>query len=212
MTVELQKERRSGVLVVSVDGRLDAEGSADFELFTQEAVSSGERHLILDLAKLGYISNAGLRALASLAKSLNTPSTSLRVAGVQPGVSQTLDAAGVAILLDLRPNLDAALAGHPAARGDDLSKHLCRLLGIAEPGPIEVGPNEAKLAELAFELLAGQQHQHRAARAIAQGTQVLQRVSVPAGGAAAQAPAPMRPKQAPAKKLSFWQKLFGKRS
>lgn len=209
MTVELQKERRSGVLVVSVDGRLDAEGSADFELFTQEAVAAGERHLILDLAKLGYISNAGLRALGSLAKSLNTPSTSLRVAGVQPGVSQTLDAAGVAILLDVRPDLDAALANHPAARGDDLSKHLSRLLGIAETGPIEVAPDQAKLAELAFELLAGKQHQHRAARAIAQGTQVLQRVAVPTADAAA--PAPIRPRQAPAKKLSFWQKLFGKR-
>src|SRR5690606_36377540 len=118
----------------------------------------------------------------------NTPSTSLRVAGVQPGVSQTLDAAGVAILLDLRPSLDAALANHPAARGDDLSRHLSRLLGIAETGPIEVGPDEAKLAELAFELLAGKQHQHRAARAMAQGTQVLQRVAVPTAGA----PAPVK--------------------
>ena len=208
MTVELQKERHSGVLVVSVEGRLDAEGSADFELFTQEAVSSGERHLILDFSKLGYISNAGLRALASLAKSLNTPSTSLRVAGVQPGVAQTLDAAGVAILIDARPSLEAALANHPAARGDDLSKHLGRLLGINDPGPIEVSPDQAKLAELAFELLAGKQHQHRAARAMAQGTQVLQRVAVPADSA----PAPVRPKQAPAKKVGFWQRLFGKRS
>lgn len=211
MAIDLQKQRRSGVLLVSVAGRLDAEGSADFELFAQEAVSSGERHLILDFSELGYISNAGLRALASLAKSLNTPSTSLRVAAVQPTVAQTLDAAGVAILLDMRPSVEAALANHPAARSDDLSKHVCRLLGIAETPPAEVGEKEAKLAELAFDLLAGKQHQHRAARAIAQGTQVLQRVVVPPGAGAAAPPAPLRPVQPAAKKLGFWQRLFGKR-
>lgn len=207
MPIEIVRERKGGVLILAVSGRLDGEGAADFELAAQEAVAAGERHLLLDFADLGYMSNAGVRALASLSKSLATPTTSLRVAGLQPTVQQALDAAGVGLLLDLHRDRAAALNSHPAARGDALAQDLARLLGISAPtAAMPAQAAEVKLAELAFELLSGAQHQHRAARAVAQGTQVLQRVAAaPAAANAASRPAPA------AKKLSFWQRWFGRR-
>lgn len=207
MSVEIGRERVGGVMVATISGRLDNESSADFELFVQEAVAGGERHLVLDLSKLGYISNAGVRAIGTLSKSLSTPSTSLRVAGLQPNVRQILDAAGVAILLDMRSDRAAALADHPAARGDEIGQHVMRLLGIT-PHPADATPaNAAKLAELAFDLLSGKQHQNRAARAIAQGTQVMRRIAPTDVASAAAA----TPTAAPTRKLSFWQRLFGRK-
>jgi len=208
MAVDIQLERQGGVLVASISGRLDNESAADFELFAQETVAGGERHLVLDLSELGYISNAGARALATLSKSMSTPSTSLRVAGVQANVRQILDAAGVSILLDLRDSRRAALADHPAAQGDSLGKHVLAILGVqaepAEPADKRV----KKLAELAFDLLSGQQHHNRAAKAIAQGTQVMRRIS-PADAAAAQRPAPAATPPASAPRLPWWKRLFG---
>jgi anti-anti-sigma regulatory factor len=177
-------------------------------LFAQETVAGGERHLVLDLDQLGYISNAGARALATLSKSMSTPSTSLRVAAVQNNVRQILDAAGVSILLDLRADRAAALANHPGASGDSLGKHVLAILGVVPEPAAEPDKRTVKLAELAFDLLSGQQHHNRAAKAIAQGTQVMRRVtSADAAGAGRVPASPSGPPVA--NKLPWWKRLFG---
>ena len=213
MALDIVRERVGGVLVTVISGRLDNESAPDFELFAQEAVAGGERHIVLDLSNLGYMSNAGVRTLASLSKSLNTPSTSLRVAGVQPTVAQTLEASGVAVLLSIFPNRNAALDKHPAAVGENFAKLMMDLLKIEPVPAVAATPAEAKLAELAFDLLAGKQHHPRAARAIAQGTQVMRRISATdVASAAGAAPAGVaKPAPAAKKKPSFWQRLFGRK-
>ncbi|GIX34706.1 MAG: hypothetical protein KatS3mg126_0485 [Lysobacteraceae bacterium] len=207
MPFEVRRERVGGVLVAVLEGRLDNESAADFELFAAETVAAGERHLVLDMSGLGYISHAGARALATLAKSMSTPTTSLRVAGLRPPVRQALDAAGVSLLLDLRETREAALADHPATRGAELGPAVMRLLGI-EPDATraEPDPEAARLAELAASLLTSDRHHNRAARAIAQGTQVMRRIAsadVAAAGEAPAAPA-RRPDRRP-----WWKRLFG---
>ena len=212
MAFEIARDRVGGVLVAAVSGRLDNESAPDFELFAQESVAAGERHIVLDLSELGYISNAGVRTLASLSKSLNTASTSLRLAGVQPTVRQILDAAGVAVLLTMFPSRAAALDKYPGAGGENYAKLMMELLKIEPVETKPITPAEAKLAELAFDLLAGKQHAPRAARAIAQGTQVMRRVSASDIGAGSAAAKPAKPAPAPtAKKRSFWQRLFGRK-
>lgn len=202
MAIELERERRGGVLVLAPAGRLDNDNAADFELAIQEVLSAGERHLVLDLAGLGYMSNAGLRTLGRLAKSLNTPTTSLRVAGLSPALRQVFDAAGVSVLFNLYRDREAALADHPAAQGAALANEMGRLLGVAPAAPAEPASAEVlKLAELAMEILATRGRQTRAVRALAQGTQVMQRVSAAAGAAPAAA----------SRKPSFWQRLFGRK-
>ncbi len=203
MTVGLSRERHGGVLVLAPAGRLDNESAAEFELAIQEVLSAGERHLVLDLAGLDYVSNAGLRSLGRLAKSMNTPSTSLRIAGLQSPLRQAFEAAGVAVLFDIRADRAAALADHPAAGGAELAQRVAGLLGVAGGVPASGSgdPALARLAELAHEILATRGRQTRAVRALAQGTQVMQRVSaVPSQPAAA------------SRKPGFWQRLFGRKS
>lgn len=221
MAVDIKTERRGGVLVITPVGRLDNESAADFELLTQESVAAGSRHLVLDLSGLNYMSNAGLRAMGSLAKSLKTPTTSLRVAGPTPAVRQVFDAAGIAMLFDIRANVEAALADHPAAgglAGGQLGEHAARLLGIrAGNHDIEAVPGIGKLAELAFGVLTtagtvGVQ-QPRAARAMVQGTQVMRKITVPvdtAPSAAAARPPAAQNGKASSGKPGFWARLFGR--
>jgi len=220
MAVELKTQRHGAVLVIAPVGRLDNESAADFELLAQESVAAGSRHLVLDLANLSYMSNAGLRVLGSLAKSLKTPTTSLRVAGATPAVRQVFDAAGIAMLFDMRDSLTAALADHPAGgpASNLLGEHAARLLGInaGNAGVVEV-PGIGKLAEAAFALLAGggAPQQPRAARAMVEGTQVMRKITAPVESAT-----PARPPTLPAaagkgkaksaEKPGFWSRLFGR--
>lgn len=218
MAVDIQTERKGGVLVITPTGRLDNESAADFELLTQESVAAGERHLVIDLSGLGYMSNAGLRALGSLAKSLKTPTTSLRIAGPNASVRQVFDAAGIAMLFDIRSDLAAALADHPAASGSDLGEHAARLLGVrAGNDGIETTPQAAKLAELAFGLLAGGGvQQPRAARAMVEGTQVMRKITAPVASSSGPAAAPpgsghIAAAAKAAAKPGFWARLFGRK-
>lgn len=203
MSFEITRERHGGVLLLVPSGRLDNENAADFELIIQEALGAGERHLVLDLAELDYLSNAGLRALGRLAKSLNTPGTSLRIAGARPALRQVFDASGTAVLFEFRSDRAAALADHPAAHGGQLAAELARLLGLpAAPAASDKNPPEVvRLAELALEVLGSRGRQTRAVRALAQGTQVMQRVvaTPPAG------------KPATSRKPGFWARLFGRK-
>lgn len=208
MAVDIQREHQAGVLVARISGRLDNESAADFELFVQETVAGGERHLLLDLSHLDYMSNAGARALATLSKSMNTPTSSLRVAGLQANVRQILDAAGVSALLDIHASERVALANHPAAQADSLGKHVLEILGVQASQPAPADARISKLAESAFDLLSGQQHHNRAAKAIAQGTQVMRRVSPADAAAAGRAPpAPVTARRPAA--LPWWKRLFG---
>lgn len=201
MAVELRQERHGGVLVVAPCGRLDNDSAADFELAIQELLAAGERHLVVDLSGLSYISNAGLRVLAATAKALNAPATSLRLCALSPSLRQVFDAAGFSAMFDLRADTRAALAGHPAARGADLGALAARLLGCeagSPAAPAPAGVDAARLAALALELLAGAQ-QPRAARAMADGTRMVPRVAAPV------AATPGNPAAAP-----WWKRLLGR--
>jgi anti-anti-sigma factor len=204
MSVEIARENHGDVLVLAPLGRLDTDSAADFELAIEQALASGERHLVFDLAGLDYISNAGLRALGRLAKSLDTPSTSLRIAGLTPRMRQLFDDAGVGMLFDFRADRAAALADHPAARGRELAAQIAPLLGAAAVTRGQGSADDERIAELAIQLLGGRGRQTRAVRAMAEGTQVMQQL------ATAQTPAPPRP--APAPRPGFWRRLFSRRS
>lgn len=204
MTFAYSQERHGGVLVVAPSGRLDNDSAVDFELAAQELLNAGERHIVVDLAQLNYISNAGLRVLGKLGKALRTPETSLRLCGLTAAVRQVFDAAGAATMFDIRPDLKTAIGDHPAARGaGDLVREAMRVLGVRADAPAPVPlANAATLAQLARDLMGGNAPPPRAARAMAAGTQVVMRVR-PEDVAAAIA--------AKQQKKNWFQRLFGKK-
>lgn len=209
MAFELVRDRHGGVLVLRPQGRLDNDNAAEFELAAQELLNAGERHLVVDLAQLNYTSNAGLRVLGKMNKALKGSTTSLRVCGLTPALRQVFDAAGIAMVFDIRPDLAAALADHPAARGaGELGREAARLLGLPPPVPNDAPIPEPirNLAALAAELMAGQgSGSAPRAKKMVDATQLVPRVR-PADVQRALA------EQAAAPKAGFWQRLFGKKS
>lgn len=178
MAFELIRDRHGGVLVLAPRGRLDNDNAAEFELAAQELLAAGERHLVIDLSGLNYASNAGLRVLGKLGKALKSPSTSLRLCSLTPALRQVFDAAGIAMVFDIRPNLVAALADHPAAQGaGETGREAARLLGLPHP-PREPETSDAskRLAELAFELLSAGSAAQAAPRPMRDATQLALRV------------------------------------
>ena len=152
MALEIRQEESGTVRVLVLDGRLDTETAADLELTLQDLLGAGERHFLLELTRIGYVSSAGLRVLLSLAKQLDGGKGSLRLCGLSPAVRQVFDVAGFTKLFAIFPNRDAALGDAPkASPGMLLAQKAAQLLRLAAPP--NVSPPAMELARAAALLL-----------------------------------------------------------
>ena len=207
--MELVRDRHGSVLVLTPKGRLDNDNAAEFELAAQELLDAGERHVVVNLAELNYASNAGLRVLGKMGKALKTPATSLRLCGLTPAMRQVFDAAGIATLFDVRPDLKSALADHPGAIGaGELGRSAARLLGVSaasatnEPTPEPIKALAALAADILVRTGAGVR---RAAKPMVDATALTPKVraavlvEAPRGGAVSG-------------KTPWWKRLFGGKS
>ena len=66
----ITKNQEGGTLVVSVEGRLDTVTAPQLESEINSSLA-GVTELVMDFAKLDYISSAGLRVLLSAQKKMN---------------------------------------------------------------------------------------------------------------------------------------------
>lgn len=67
--MEIKTERNEGKLTVSLEGRLDTTTAPELEVAIKDL--DGVTELIIDMAKLEYISSAGLRVLLAAQKVMN---------------------------------------------------------------------------------------------------------------------------------------------
>ena len=92
--MKLSLSHEQPVPVLSVDGRLDARGAAEFNEVCA-GIPAGISHVVLDLTRTDYISSVGLGSLMMLEKSLNRRHGRAILAGVTPFVEKVLAATGV---------------------------------------------------------------------------------------------------------------------
>lgn len=64
------KNKKDAAIVFSVEGRLDSNTSPDLEKEILDAISEGNKDVILNFALLDYISSAGIRVLIHCHKEL----------------------------------------------------------------------------------------------------------------------------------------------
>lgn len=79
---------------VSVEGRLDAVTSKEFEDRVMQVIDSGEKYLLFDFTSVDYISSAGLRALLTAKKKLGGSGGKIVLAGLKKQVQEVLEIAG----------------------------------------------------------------------------------------------------------------------
>jgi len=92
MQINVAKER--AFTRVSVEGRLDAVTSKDFEDRVVQVIDQGEKNLLFDFASLDYISSAGLRALLTAKKKLGGSGGKIVLAGLKKPVHEVIEIAG----------------------------------------------------------------------------------------------------------------------
>lgn len=108
--MEIEKRKEKNILVISVKGRLDAVTAPDLEKDLLEALSGGEKELLMDLSGLQYISSAGLRTLLVIAKKLKAGQGEILFAGLKGPVEEVFKISGFYSIFKIFDSPETALS------------------------------------------------------------------------------------------------------
>ncbi len=108
--IDLQQETRGGIVIIRLQGRLDAITSPPaFDALTK-SIEEGNRQLLLNFSGVDYLSSAGMRILMALHKRLKTAQGKLIISAVNPPVMDILKMSGFNQLLQIATTDEEAIA------------------------------------------------------------------------------------------------------
>jgi len=97
--MDMQATAGDGFTTLVVTGRLDATTAPAAEATLAGVIEAGAVRLVLNLARLEYVSSAGLRVFLATAKKLSRQNGKLVLCEMQPGVREIFEISGLLTVL-----------------------------------------------------------------------------------------------------------------
>lgn len=107
--IEIKEEVKGDVLILRLNGRLDAISSPNAERKVFEFINQGYHKIIMDFLGIDYLSSAGMRMLLAVTKKLKTLSGHLILYSVTSNVLDVLKMSGFDHVLELANTEEEAL-------------------------------------------------------------------------------------------------------
>ncbi|HUT37996.1 MAG TPA: STAS domain-containing protein [Methanoregula sp.] len=116
--MEARSERKDGVLIFFVTGRLDAFGAQQLDAWTRDALHDDDHELVIDLAGSSYLSSGGIRTFNALKKEMKRRNGRFALASVTEYPKKVLDMAGFSSVFDMFPSTEDAIKDMAKKRKD----------------------------------------------------------------------------------------------
>ena len=100
---------RDNVLVVGLNGRIDASSSKELEQQCLQWINNGDHQLIFDFSEVSYISSAALRVFLLAAKRLSAVQGSIRLCAMNSTLRDVFDISGFSKLFTITATVEDAL-------------------------------------------------------------------------------------------------------
>jgi len=108
--MEARSERREGVLVFFINGRLDAFGAQQLDTWVKDALHDDDKELVIDMTGTNYLSSGGIRLFNSLSKEFKRRSGKFVLSSVGEYPMKVLEMAGFHSVFSIYPTTDEAVA------------------------------------------------------------------------------------------------------
>jgi anti-anti-sigma factor len=108
--MEIAKVESQGVTILVPVGRIDAGTAEEFKQQVLAAIGDRPLKLVLDFAKVEFISSIGLRMLVVAAKRVTAVRGKLAFCGLEGSVREVFELAGFTAVAPFFPGRDAAVA------------------------------------------------------------------------------------------------------
>jgi len=106
--MEITENKLNSATVLALTGRLDGLASPALEKKIDALLAAGNRTLVLDCARLDYVSSAGLRVFLTTAKKTKAAGGKAAFAALTPGVREIFELSGFLAVLEVHPTAAAA--------------------------------------------------------------------------------------------------------
>ncbi|MBA3440710.1 MAG: STAS domain-containing protein [Pyrinomonadaceae bacterium] len=105
----LSVEMQDGFSIIHLEGYLDAHTAPQFETAIQSEIDAGRFQIIVDCAKLTYISSAGLGVFMTFVEEVREQGGDIKICGLVPKVQQVFEILGFSSLYDLCADVGACV-------------------------------------------------------------------------------------------------------
>ena len=105
-----QTKDSSGVAVLQVEGQLIVGNRQELKELVQAALDQGERRLLIDFSRTGYIDSSGLGALVSISKKIREAGGELRLSGLNEDLRSLFELTKLDTLFAIAETPQQALA------------------------------------------------------------------------------------------------------
>ena len=119
--MEIDAEKRDGLLLLSFGGQLDAASAEQSEQVLLSMIDEPGLRVVVDLAPLTYLSSVGLGVILRLTKQVMKYDGRIVFHSLQPRVKQILDMTGLSLMLQINESAEEAI----------------KAVSGSEPSPIE---------------------------------------------------------------------------
>jgi anti-sigma B factor antagonist len=109
--MEITEQKSAGVVTLRLSGKLDTTTARAFEEKILGRIESGERHVVIDLSQLDYISSAGLRVIIVAGKRLSAANGKMVLCSLKDPVREVFDIAGFSSIFSIYGSHDDATRG-----------------------------------------------------------------------------------------------------
>ncbi|UCE64136.1 MAG: STAS domain-containing protein [Nitrospirota bacterium] len=107
--MEIKEEKKDGIMVLSLKGRLDALTAKSLEDKFFGLIESQEKLFAIDFRQLDYISSGGLRVLLKAAKALKKDNGKIILFALKDPIKEIFEISGFITLFSIFPDEAGAL-------------------------------------------------------------------------------------------------------
>ncbi|HQK56508.1 MAG TPA: anti-sigma factor antagonist [Methanolinea sp.] len=111
--------REREVLVLSLEGRLDAQGATEIDALLKDLLHENDSTMVFDMSGVTYMSSAGIRTIVATEKQMKGRGGRIHLCGLQPYPLSVLDMTGFANVLSIFPTRDDAIQAAKARTACD---------------------------------------------------------------------------------------------
>ena len=105
----IETSRQDNLSIINLEGYLDAHTAPQFEKAIQSEIDAGNFRIIVNCAKLTYISSAGLGVFMSFIEEIREQGGDIKICGLTPKVRQVFDILGFPEIYDICEDYSSAL-------------------------------------------------------------------------------------------------------
>ena len=107
--MEITQKEENGIVSIAINGRLDADSSAEAEKVVKDALGGETNRLLFNLGGLEYLSSAGLRVLLSAAKEMRRREGKIVLCALNEFVKEIFEVSGFQSLIPISDSVESGI-------------------------------------------------------------------------------------------------------